>query len=76
MNDSRVCCYGHHADDRWYEAYPTIVGGATNARMLALLDPTRPVARGDEYGVVYHHFRWAHCAQVGWPFADLAASGS
>ena len=76
--DARVCCYGHHADDRWYEEFPRRVGGVTNGRMLDLLDPTRPVAAADGYGVVYHHFRWDHCTELGWPFADLeheAAAG-
>ena len=71
IDDERVCCFGHFEDDRWYEHFPTRVGGVTNGRMLALLDPTRPVAAADGYGVVYHHFRWSHCTEFGWPFEDL-----
>ena len=28
-------------------------------------------AAADGYGVVYHHFRWSHCTEFGWPFEDL-----
>jgi hypothetical protein len=62
--DIADCCYGHYGDSRWYEEFPVKVGGVTNARMLELLDPRRPPRPEDGYGVVYHHFRWDHCARA------------
>eukprot|EP00635_Sarcinochrysidales_sp_CCMP3193_P011712 CAMPEP_0118902866 /NCGR_PEP_ID=MMETSP1166-20130328/7961_1 /TAXON_ID=1104430 /ORGANISM="Chrysoreinhardia sp, Strain CCMP3193" /LENGTH=640 /DNA_ID=CAMNT_0006842081 /DNA_START=1 /DNA_END=1923 /DNA_ORIENTATION=+ len=56
------CCGGHFARSRLYAGDEEI--GLTNEETLDLIDPR---ARRDD-GIVYHHFRFPHCDEIGVPF--------
>ena len=56
----QACCYGHFEKDRAFSDVSLADWEVpTNVQMLKWLDPT--TIPSNEYGVVYHHFRWTHC---------------